>query len=41
MILIIIFNREEPIDYGSLDTSLRKTCTKMGIKDVEGRFAGK
>ncbi|KAK3096562.1 hypothetical protein FSP39_001310 [Pinctada imbricata] len=27
---------EQPIDYGALDTSLRKTCTKNGLKDVEG-----
>jgi len=28
--------REEPIDYGSLMESLRKTCTKMGLQDVDG-----
>ncbi|KAL3881803.1 hypothetical protein ACJMK2_028195, partial [Sinanodonta woodiana] len=28
--------KEQPIDYGALDVSLRKTCTKLGIKDVEG-----
>ncbi|CAG2240330.1 DNAH [Mytilus edulis] len=28
--------KEEPIDYGSLETSLRKNCTKSGIKDVDG-----
>ncbi|XP_060076356.1 dynein axonemal heavy chain 1-like, partial [Ylistrum balloti] len=28
--------KEQPIDYGSMDTSLRKTCTKNGLKDVEG-----
>ena len=28
--------KEEPIDYGSLDTSLRKCCLKMGLKDVDG-----
>ena len=31
----VIF-REEPIDYGALDTSLRKMCVKGGLKDVEG-----
>ncbi|XP_050390512.1 dynein axonemal heavy chain 1 [Patella vulgata] len=28
--------KEQPIDYGVLDTSLRKTCLKLGIKDVPG-----
>lgn len=28
--------KEEPIDYGALDTSLRKMCVKGGLKDVEG-----
>lgn len=28
--------KEEPIDYGSLDTSLRKSCLKQGLKDVDG-----
>ncbi|ESO89348.1 hypothetical protein LOTGIDRAFT_210379 [Lottia gigantea] len=28
--------KEEAIDYGALDTSLRKTCTKLGIQDVPG-----
>ncbi|XP_064629143.1 dynein axonemal heavy chain 1-like isoform X2 [Lineus longissimus] len=28
--------KEEPIDYGDLDSSLRKTCIKNGLKDVEG-----
>ena len=28
--------REEPIDYGSLDTSLRNACNKFCLKDVEG-----
>ncbi len=32
----ISFFREEPIDYGELETSLRKTCAKLGVKDVEG-----
>lgn len=31
-----LFTREEPIDYGALDTSLRKMCVKGGLKDVEG-----
>jgi hypothetical protein len=31
-----MYFREEPIDYGSLETSLRKHCTKGGIKDVDG-----
>ena len=26
--------KEETIDYGALDSSLRKTCQKMGLKDV-------
>ncbi|PVD29059.1 hypothetical protein C0Q70_11656 [Pomacea canaliculata] len=28
--------KEQPIDYGALDTSLRKSCIKMGLKDVDG-----
>ena len=28
--------REEAIDYGTLDTGLRSTCLKLGIKDVPG-----
>ncbi len=28
-------NREEPIDYGALDASLRKSCKKLDIKDVD------
>ena len=28
--------REEPIDYGTLDTGLRSACMKLGIKDVPG-----
>ncbi len=27
--------REEPIDYGALDASLRKSCKKLDIKDVD------
>ena len=30
--------REEPIDYGDLDTALRKTCAKLNLKDVEGKL---
>ena len=30
------FFREEAIDYGNLDTSLRKSCQKSGLKDVDG-----
>ena len=30
--------REEPIDYGALNTSLRQTCAKMKLKDVDGQF---
>ncbi|XP_005113505.2 dynein heavy chain 1, axonemal, partial [Aplysia californica] len=28
--------KEEPIDYGDLETSLRKSCQKTGLKDVDG-----
>ncbi|XP_070190635.1 dynein axonemal heavy chain 1-like isoform X2 [Littorina saxatilis] len=28
--------KEQPIDYGSLETSLRKNCQKTGLKDVDG-----
>ena len=37
-IVHIIHFREEPIDYGDLDTALRKTCAKMNLKDVEGEL---
>jgi hypothetical protein len=30
--------REQPIDYGTLDEYLRKSCPKLGIKDVEGLY---
>ncbi|XP_048258404.1 dynein axonemal heavy chain 1-like isoform X3 [Haliotis rufescens] len=28
--------KDESIDYGALDTSLRKSCNKLSIKDVDG-----
>ena len=28
-------SREEPLDYGSLESSLRKSCKKLDIKDVD------
>lgn len=28
--------REEPIDYGTLDASIREHCGKLGLKDVDG-----
>lgn len=31
----IINLREEPIDYGALESSLRKGCKKLDIKDVD------
>ena len=31
-----VISREQPIDYGTLDEYLRKSCPKLGIKDVEG-----
>lgn len=34
--MLFSFSREQPIDYGTLDVSLRKNCTKLGIKDVQG-----
>lgn len=32
--------REEPIDYGTLEASIREFCGKLGLKDVDG-FVGK
>ena len=29
-------HREEPIDYGDLETNLRKSCLKNSLKDVDG-----
>ena len=29
-------HREQPIDYGDLEDSIRKTCLKMGLEDVDG-----
>ena len=28
--------REQPIDYGDLEDSIRKTCLKLGLEDVDG-----
>ncbi|KAK0056678.1 dynein heavy chain 1 axonemal-like isoform X1 [Biomphalaria pfeifferi] len=28
--------KEEPIDYGEMETTLRKSCIKSGLKDVDG-----
>lgn len=28
--------REKPIDYGDLEDSIRKTCLKSGLEDVNG-----
>jgi dynein heavy chain len=28
--------REQPIDYGNLDSSLKASCIKLGLKDVDG-----
>ena len=39
-LFILFVSREEPIDYGELDTSLRKTCDKLGVKDVDGEHVG-
>ena len=27
--------REEPIDYNTLETALKQSCLKLGIKDVD------
>ena len=35
--MTVYLYREEPVDYGALDTSLRKICKKMGLKDVDGK----
>ena len=29
-------DREQPIDYGELEESIRKTCLKLGLEDVNG-----
>ena len=36
--IVIFYFREEPIDYGVLDTSLRNTCKKMGLQDIGGNY---
>lgn len=28
---------EEPIDYGSLEEAIRKTCSQRNLKDVDGK----
>ena len=35
-----MINREEPIDYGNLEKSVREMCGKLFLKDVDG-FIGK
>lgn len=32
--------KEEPIDYGTLEESLRNVCARKHLKDVDGRCAG-
>ncbi len=32
-----LYFREEAIDYGELDTAMRKACNKFNIKDVDGK----
>ena len=34
--LLLSTHREEPIDYGDLETNLRKSCLKNSLKDVDG-----
>jgi len=29
--------REEPVDYGALMSSLRKTCKRLALSDVDGQ----
>lgn len=31
---------EESVDYGSLEESIRKTCLKHGLEDVDGEVNG-
>lgn len=33
---MLFSNREKPIDYGDLEDSIRKTCLKLGLEDVDG-----
>ena len=35
-LLFTFFHREQPIDYGELEESIRKTCLKLGLEDVDG-----
>ena len=34
--MLTFFLREQPIDYGDLEDSIRKTCLKLGLEDVDG-----
>ena len=34
--MLTFFFREQPIDYGDLEDSIRKTCLKLGLEDVDG-----
>lgn len=34
--LLTFLYREQPIDYGELEESIRKTCLKLGLQDVDG-----
>lgn len=31
--------REEPIDYGTLEKSIRNVCAKKNLKDVDGSYS--
>ena len=33
----ILLFREEPVDYGSLEESIRKSARKMHLEDVDGK----
>lgn len=34
-LLLPFVDREQPIDYGELEESIRKTCLKLGLEDVD------
>ncbi len=37
--MIVFISREEPIDYGALEESIRKCAKKNNLEDVDGMFS--
>ena len=35
-VVVLLYRREQPIDYGDLDDCIRKSSHKLGLEDVDG-----